>query len=438
MFNWHETTRIFLCRVAFLLLVVGPTLFVTGLAWRYRSPQYLEARREEWVAVLSDKLGYEVSIANVSYPTWDTALLEEVALRDPETQVFIAAARSLEITAGAETWHVAASYPRVDAQAIETLYELFHDRLLRMPQAKFSSVEFTAGVLACFQGKQEQTFSNVSCRIVPANHGKVAKIRFTIDGVKAPQPWELTLERHSAEQPPHTIATFPTGDATVPLQSLQVLFPWLTSFGPTATYRGEIRTIHYGRESLIELSGQLQHVDLERLVSEHLPHHKLSGQADIQISALQLHNGSIALAKGSLRTVQGGEISSSLLAALSQKLHLAPPQPPKLNPFTRVRFSHLAFGFQLDSQGLAISGDADPSEAGVVMASAAAGTLLRESEPAVLPVVCLVDALSPPSTHKIPATPEAKTWIELLPAPALLPEEVVETAHPPSNLRLRK
>jgi hypothetical protein len=438
MFHWHENTRILLCRTAFLLLCIAPTLLVLAVAWRYRSPAYIEAQREEWERVLSDKLGYDVSIARVQYPAWDSALLEEVTLQDAETRAVLATARNIEIKSLDGNWHVAASYPRISAESLDTLVGLLHDRLLRTPSVKTGNLEFAASVIAFFNGEREQTFSDVTASIAPAPHGKLAKVQFAIDGVKAERRWELLVERHSTDKPPHTIATFPATQSAMPLDTLQVLFPWLSSLGKSASYQGELRTILYGKDSLIEFSGQLKQVDLEQLVAERLPHHKLTGQADIQLQALQLHNGSIALAKGSVRTLQGGEISQSLLDALSHKLQLAPEQPPKIASFSRVRFSHLAFGFQLDSQGLAITGDADPAAAGVVMASAAAGALLSESERTVLPVTWLVDALSPPSAHKIPATPEAKSWIDLLPPPAILSDDMIETARPNTNLRLRK
>src|SRR5687767_3504612 len=97
MFTLHERTRLFLCRTGFLLLCLAPTLFVAAAAVRYRSFSYIEARREEWCAVLSDKLGLEVQIGRLSYPLWNTALLEEVVLLDPETGNQAVRARYVEV-----------------------------------------------------------------------------------------------------------------------------------------------------------------------------------------------------------------------------------------------------------------------------------------------------------------------------------------------------
>src|SRR5215218_2281973 len=104
MFQLHERTRLLLCRTGFLLLCLAPTLFVGGAAVHYRSGSYLEARREEWTAVLSDKLGLEVRMARLSYPLWNAALLEQVVLADPETGEEVARARYVEVVLEEGRW----------------------------------------------------------------------------------------------------------------------------------------------------------------------------------------------------------------------------------------------------------------------------------------------------------------------------------------------
>jgi hypothetical protein len=308
--------------------------------------------------------------------------------------------------------------------------------LLRTSSAE-ERIEIVATTCTVQRQQQQQTFSHVVADIEPTSAGRKARVRFGIDGLSARQPWEVQLERFRHQQPPHTIVTFHTGGEQLPLAALGVLFPFLEEVGSEATWQGEWRLIQCGREQLMELSGNVGQLDLEPLAQRWLPHHRLSGMAEVRLAALQLHNGTIALAKGEVRSQQGGEIGPALLDALGQKLNLAPPQPPRLPHAGRIRYSHLAFAFQLDSAGLALSGDADPASSGVVMASAAAGPLLVESSQAVLPVACLADALSPPARHTIPATPEARSWIELLPAPALLPAEPAEPVRQAVPLRLR-
>ena len=438
MFTLHERTRMICCRLGFLILCVVPTLFVAGFAWRYRSPKYLEAQREEWQAVLSDKLGLDVSIAQLSYPTWNTALLEEVSLTDAETQRQWVATRYIELLFAEGTWRIVAGQPEIDATALPQLRELVQERLLRGQAVKLGPLSFSAGEVTFHNATQSQTLRDVSALIVNGEHGKRVQVHFNIAGITTKKPLELVIERRRDESHPRTLTTFHTAESDVPLDALQPLFPWLETLGSNALFHGAIGLESDNAGTSLEVAGQFKRVDLERLTADRLPHYKLTGQADIALDMLQMKRGAIALAKGTVRTQGGGEVSRSLLEALGQRLDLAPKQLPLANPQQRVRYSHLAFGFQLDAAGLAISGGADPAREGVIMASAAAGPLLIESEQSVVPAVFLIQALSPRSDMQLPATPEAKSWFDLLPPPALLPPEEVSTARPNLNLRLRK
>src|SRR5688500_12831107 len=127
----HERTRMFVCRTSFLLLCAVPTFLLCGAAVRYRSPSYLEAQKEEWCAVQWEKLGQTVSVSALSYPHWNTALLEDLMLVDPETDEQVVSARYVEVTQTPQGWEISAGQPEIDAEALPLLIEVLEHRLLR-------------------------------------------------------------------------------------------------------------------------------------------------------------------------------------------------------------------------------------------------------------------------------------------------------------------
>jgi hypothetical protein len=406
--------------------------------WRVRSPKYIEARREEWQAVLSDKLGVDVNIGRLEYPSWNTAVLEDVRIVDPETSREWITARYLELLSDDGTWRIVAGQPEINATALPRLQELLSDRLLRGRAIKLGPIAFSANEVTFRRDAQTaQTLQNVSASIHNIEHGKRAEFHFHLAGEATKQPLEFVMERRMDGDSPRTLTAFHSGESEVLLDALHPLLPWLATFGKDAHFRGGVVFESDAARHTLEAAGTFRQVDLDQLIALRLPHYKLSGNADIQLEHLQLHNGAIALAKGTVRTNGGGEVSRSLIEALSERLDLAPKQTPQYSPQQRLRYGHLAFGFQLDASGLAITGDADPSRSGVIMANAT-GPLLMESERATLPTIALVQALSPVSETQVPATPETQTWFNLLPPPpALLPSEEIARSRPNVNVRLQ-
>ena len=172
MFRLHERTRLLLCRTGFLILCLTPTLFLCGAAVHYRSSAYLEARREEWVAVLSDKLGLDAKITRLSYPLWNTALLEELVLLDPETGGEVVRTRYVEVTWEEGRWHIVAGQPEVDATSLPLLVELMNYRLLRGQSLQLAPLQFEARELTFHAAAAAQTFQNVHAELATIDSGK--------------------------------------------------------------------------------------------------------------------------------------------------------------------------------------------------------------------------------------------------------------------------
>ncbi len=431
MFKLHERTRLLFCRLGFLILCGVPTLFLGGAAWRYRSPSYLEARREEWCAVLSDKLGLDVHVQKLSYPHWNTALLEGFMLVDPETSEEVVGTRYVEVAFENGRWQIVLGQPEVNAEALPLLTELLDHRLLRGQALQFAPISLQTRQLTFRSVQGAQTFEQVAVEIVTTESGKRIDARFQAAGQNTP-PAEFTLQRRRGEGSPRTTCTLRANEP-FPCGVLSPLWPWISQLGDEATFTGEVSLDRSTPRPSANLVGRFEQVELARLFSGRSSQRQLAGRASIDFTSLELHDGTLTEAKGTLQAHGGGVVSYELLQAIASRLDLTPPEAPRLRSEPLVRFSHLAFGFQLDAQGLSLTGSSDPSGEGVIMASAAAGPLLVESSRAVVPAVNLVEILSSGNEGTLPTSPEAKGLLNLLPA-----ETNTKTELPRARVRLRE
>lgn len=413
MFRLHERTRVFFCRAGFLILCLGPTLFLAAAAVHYRSPSYLEAQRDEWAAVLSDKLGVDVRFARLSYPLWDTALLEELQLLDPETGEEILSARYIEITQENAEWRIEAGQPEINAAALPELVRLVNDRLLRGHALQLAPLRFASREVTFRSDDAAQTFQMVAGDLKTIDSGKRADVTFQLAGTNAETSLNLAIERLRGDGGAKTTCKLDTAGSLLPCGSLTPLAPWLSNLGRDASFRGSANLVE---GATAEINGSLFEVDLDALMLAACPQHKLKGLAEIKLDQLRLAGGKIVEVAGTLQS-RGGFIDQSLLAALQTQLDLDPPDDPPLTKGPQVRFNQLAFGFRLDNEGLSLSGDANPANAGVIMSKADAILLVEPPRP-IAPAAYLVKVLSPESRLQIPATQEAKSLLDWLPLPA--------------------
>lgn len=385
--------------------------------------------------MLSDKLGLDAKIARISYPYWNTALLEELLLLDSETGEEVVRTRYVEITQKNGVWHVAAGQPEVNTAALSQLVDVLNYRLLRGQSLHLARLKFEARELTFRSADAAQTFQNVQGELATIEAGKRAEVQFEVAGINSSAPLQLAIERQRTHAGATTTCRLDTAETLLPCRALAPLAPWLRQLGGDATFQGQATTEQSPQGLSLEVTGRLSDVDLDQLVSAGFPHHTLSGSAAIDFDRLQLRGGRIVEMQGTLQTRGGGTVSRSLLSAVQRQLDLGLADSDRLRDEPLIRYSHLAFGFQLDGEGLSLSGDANPANLGVIMASAAAGPLLKESQHPVVPAAHLIHVLSPRSDIQVPATAEGKSLFDLLPLPPMLPPQ--DDGRPTAKIRLR-
>jgi hypothetical protein len=181
-------------------------------------------------------------------------------------------------------------------------------------------------------------------------------------------------------------------------------------------------------------SGTLDGVDLDALVTERFPH-QLSGLATVKIERATLDRGKLTEIRGTIQS-HDGAVSHSLLAAAQEHLGLVlAADNASIEPGQLVPYRQLSLGFALDGRALSLTGSADPTIPGILLANAA-GPILQAPPQHAAPAVNLLRALLPDNDYQVPATRQTDALVSLLPVPNVAPTQTAAArpGHVPTRL----
>ncbi len=352
----HEKTRRNFCRCGFLLFCVLPTvILLCSAAWRA-----MPGRLREIEARLSERLGLTVAIDKVSYPRPGTTLLSGVKLCDPETGAEVARLRLLEAVERDGGYVLIASQPEIDGQRLGRLWRLLERQLLDRPAQRpgdgaSGKLRWIAGEVTLRGEQASWTFTDVRGAIEMGAEGPQAAVEFRVAGLDMPELARFRVVRNRTEPVPATRIELQTAGALLPFELLWPGGDGARRLGTRCRFRGAVWAELTPGGWQGELTGELVDVDLDRLVSEHFPH-KLSGQASIVVRQARFRRGRLVQADGSFSAPEGGVISRSLIDAAADSLRLSCEGPEDARADGLVRYRQLAFGFQIESEGLTLVG----------------------------------------------------------------------------------
>lgn len=410
--------RILFCRLAFLLVVLLPTLVVAAWAVQRSQPVYLNARLDEWRESLTHRLGLKIDIQRVAYPSYWVARIDGLEMSDPETNAKLLVCRTLEATRTKTAWLVEASQPELELSQLAAFWQIIDGRLLRDFAADQLPCEIEIGELTLRVGEQAQTVTQFFASLRPIPNGSEVTLEFRLAGVETPQPCRLTMRRKRDVTPPVTQWKFDSAGIALPCSLLAARIPAFQAFGNEArfvgTAKGEVGpTALHG-----EVHGRFLQVDLATLVTQNSSH-KLTGLADVACQ-LRFREGRIEELRGTLDS-RGGYISESLIAAAREHLHFGVEnEEPLPVQDGLVAYRRLAAEFRLTAEGLKLTGIADPTRPGVILANGTRSLLLDPTEQP-LPSSALIRTLVPQPEYQVPAAKESLPLLQILPAPAVSP-----------------
>ena len=424
--------RLLFCRLGIVSFCLLPTATVGGWIAHRTSGQFAIAQKAEWERELTSRLGWAAEIESVSYPSRSLASLENVRLLDPETRAPIAHAPLIEVSYSDGGWLAHAWQPRVAADRLPDLLRTIDQRLLRMASAGQSQITISAGELLLADEQAGQSLANISVRLDSTPQGPTAELRFHLPSAAA--PISLGIVRNRQGSAPTTLWRLDTGNSALPIGFLAAAAPRAGRLGPNGRFAGQIALEDFAGEISGQWSGTLTDVDLDSLVTEHFPH-QLSGLATVKIERATLERGKLTEIRGTVQA-HDGAISHSLLTAAEEHLRLElATENSSIQPGRVTAYRQLSLGFALNDRALSLTGSADPTQPGVLLANAA-GPLLRAPAQHVAPPTGLLRALLPENQYQVPATRQTDALVGLLPVPDVAPLQTASrpAGHVPTRL----
>jgi hypothetical protein len=432
MFSLHETSKRMICRAAFVVLCLGPTVAVLGSAALVRHSSF--TRRHE--RAISAQLGLAARISRASTPRPGITLYEGLELADPETLQPLARLPFVEVEGNEAARVVRLPHPGVlNGARLDRLWRLARQSLaLQSPNTilRLAAQNLTIHLPA---GDQSVTDVNAEVNSAEAEARLTASFRHVSSDPATSQAAVLTLV--CPRPSPHAASAieFSTGSDFLPCAMAAGVWPAITNLGSASEFHGRISGFIEDNTWRMRTMGELKRIDLGLLVSSRFPH-QLSGEAQLSLDHLILENGRLASAAGTL-SAGPGRIGSALIAAAQQHLRFAPGENLPEQQASDLGYAKLKAAFAINSQGLMVRGEV-PGNAGALLVGQRQAELLREPTVLVQPAVNLVRALVPQSEVQVPATRETSALVNALPVPSIMPAANGKETSEARSLRVGK
>ena len=414
MFSLHDTTRTQICRALFVALCLLPTTGVAVWCWVVHWPSYAR-----WHArAAGERLGWRVALDRVTSPRPGVWAYEGLSISDPDTGHLLVAAPFVEIDQRSDKVSIRLPYPAtVNGRRLETLLRAAQ-RQLRAPGDWQSLALEAPNVTVRMQQGGDHTLAEVSGHIEHAADASRLGLQFKLATANAKRPADLAPAELTCVCPRNTIdqtvLQFTTG-GPLPCRLVAACWPAASRLGAAATFTGRASATEAEGRWRLELAGNLDAVDLERLMAP-FPH-RLTGTAAVQIAQAVVQEGRVETVKGQLRAGPG-VVSRSLIQSALAHLRLEAPKEVLIGE-NRLPYRQLGLTFEVGPAGLVLQGAVAQSPGAVLVNDTQ--VLVRQSATARLPVVNLVRTLVPQSTVQVPATRETHELAQLLPIPPTTP-----------------
>lgn len=413
MFSLHETTQRRVCRAAFILCAVVPTL-ATLIFVAYSLHPW---RESDWQRLLAQRLHVHATVQQVASPRPGVTRLHQVQLADLRSERPLGSVNEIQVRWRGSRLVMSVDELRIEAGQLSALAATVATWLatdaLPPVELRAERMTFTAN------GRQGLTLTDVTLQSESNKEG-IERL-----GLQA------GACRLLVEHKQRTVAVLDTGAGRLPAWLFVDLLPSVSRCGE-ATFAGSVR-IEFDSQTVDGLlRGRLEGVALDQWLGPD-SRHRVRGTASVEIDQLSWRGDRLAMVHGRIRAKRGAA-SRSLLAEAEKRLFCVPDS--RLGSLASnvsdefEPFDELACRFQLSDVGLTIAG-----ECRVVGADAPGCVLSRDGRPLVwepryanLPVAQFVQMLSQPAASWLPASAEAHEMAGKLPLPSSRPETKAEVA----------
>ncbi|RCS49207.1 hypothetical protein DTL42_11765 [Bremerella cremea] len=334
----HESTRRLLCRVAFLLGCVVPT--VCTLSWiTYRQSNWaIEAIEHE----LSQTIGLKCQIARYYNPKPTKWIFEDVHLERAGEDAVVFPVLKAELVEN--TWHLSADEAEIDWASRHRLWETIQEGIL-LKRGGTQQLHLNVAEVHFRDGNQPP-LRQLSIRHNPATQPALTSIAMIGSTDNSPTlqvaldttagvPWQLQLKTDR-----------------LLTDRLAMAVPQLAGLGADAYYQGQMTFELVNDSPNVELRGNIYQMNLETALASKFGLHGAGG-ADLYLDSVIIRQNTVHWANGVLAS-KNGQISRRLLNRAAQHLQLR-VIPPSQNE-DLIAYHELAIGFRDDQGRLTLSG----------------------------------------------------------------------------------
>jgi len=411
----HETTQRRVCRTAFVVGCVLPTLCaVAWIAFLHRP-----WRGNDWQRMLQQRLHVRATVGEIRSPRPGVTQLLDVQFADLRSERSLGSIGELRI----ESWKSLLVADRLEISAAQL--PAFATAIATWISAEaMPAMQLQAESLHVV-GPDGKSFElkNVRLRSFTSNHThKQMELQAEGQGGSI----QLVVEHHAGQAEPMVLASLDTGEERLPAWLFADLVPGFQRCSD-AQFTGVLRVESLSQQLVGNMHGRLEEIALEPWFDS-AGFDRLEGTANLELETLQWQNRRMSVLQGRLRA-GAGKINRSLLAKLTKLLvcgpgnMLARAENGTVDPW--LDFDELACNFQISSAGITLFGacDLDESRASGCLLAAGGQPLLLQPACRDVPLGRLVQVLMLPGTSWVPATVEASRMADGLPLPRASAEE---------------
>ncbi len=150
-------TRRRFCRAVFCTLGVLPTLLVIGTAVLIHTPAYRAAQTAQWRSQLAAHLGLEIEVGTIDWSNTAELVVRNIQLRDPESHICLAHARSATIVQSTRGPIIRLGQPEIDFQRLPRLVNILHEHLLLRSADRGGSFQLSTATLLLQKAPQSES-----------------------------------------------------------------------------------------------------------------------------------------------------------------------------------------------------------------------------------------------------------------------------------------
>ncbi len=421
MFSLHETTQRRVCRVAFLLLCVAPTLWTVAWIAHFYRPW----RHEDWQRALSHRFHVEASVVGIASPRPGVTRLARVEIADLRSKQVLAAIESLriehqgaKIALGADRVELPVEQVKKFAESVETCFSA----------KELPAVDFHAKQLVVVSARGER-FAFANLRL----HSEVSKageerilLQADVEQGETKSTVQMVLENQRSTSGSVFSAKFDTQQGRVPAWLMAALVPSVERCAE-ATFEGKGLVQKSSAGSSGQLEGRFENVDFSQWIGPHSPY-RVQGVGRLQLNRLEWNVAGVKRVQGQL-VAERGHVDRVLLDRLVERVLCVPGTPKTTGPTASdiwQAFDELSCGFEINRRGMTLTGSCTTvaNPAGCLLANHGRPILLQP-EQADIPMSRIAQVLLPqPVGGWLPLTRQAIEMFKSLPVPTLVPPKV--------------